>query len=140
MTTKQNIEKILNEIIPNFNPNQSAGRYFLSDDIYYNIDEYFPKRIEDGKYEAHRKYVDVQYLLEGEEYIYVRNREGMEISQKYSDENDVEFYFQTEADERIIMKPGSVIVLYPTDAHMPAIETERKLRVKKVVFKVKIDE
>ncbi|MGN0559345.1 MAG: YhcH/YjgK/YiaL family protein [Acutalibacteraceae bacterium] len=140
MTTKQNIEKILNEIIPNFNPNQSVGRYYLSDDIFYNIDEYFPKRIEEGKYESHRKYVDVQYLLEGEEYIYVRNREGMDISQKYSDENDVEFYYPTEADECHLMKSGSVLVLYPQDAHMPSIETENKCHVKKVVFKVRIDE
>ena len=42
------------------------GKHIINDDIYINIEQYFPKPIENCKFEAHKKYIDIQYIIEGE--------------------------------------------------------------------------
>ncbi len=116
------------------------GKYLLNDEVVYaNVQDYTSKKLEDGKFEAHRNYIDIQYIAEGEEQIGVGDISNYKSFIKYVEENDIEFL--NPIDENfstfIKLKKGDFAIFYPHDAHMPqiAIDDNQKY-VKKVVIKV----
>lgn len=115
--------------------NLKTGRYYInSDEIYANVDEYETKQ--DADYEAHRKYIDIQFMINGEEYIAVTDISNCVQSIDYNEEKDIAFYkadnsFQT-------LKSGEFLILYPHDAHKPCISINNARHCKKVVVKILI--
>lgn len=88
--------------------------------------------------EAHNQYVDVQILLDGEEKISIYKRPDLKIRSIYSNENDCEFFYPADGAliSDIIMRSGTVAVLFPLDAHLAALNFKKETRIKKIVFKV----
>ncbi|EDY81098.1 conserved hypothetical protein [Verrucomicrobiia bacterium DG1235] len=88
--------------------------------------------------EAHRKYVDIQMALVESERIAVYPTHEMVTKDTYDAERDVEFFEYKEPGKlQLSMYPGTFAVLFPQDAHMPQLFTEREgAVVKKVVVKV----
>lgn len=119
----------------------TPGRHELEGDSYYNVDIYTAKDLVICRYEAHKKYVDIQYMVEGEELIYVTDIDNLQVSEPYSEEKDVMFFTGGEDVKPELMTPGKYLVFYPKDGHKPSVRVgETGSAVKKVVFKVKIDE
>ena len=86
--------------------------------------------------EAHKKYIDIQYLISGREHIDVGPLETMEeVSGK--PENDIWFYHGKL--DRITIGDGRYAVLFPGDAHAPCIQADGPKTVRKVVVKVLAD-
>ena len=115
--------------------NIEDGKYIIDgDNIYANVQTYETK---DGAlYEAHKKYIDIQYMINGEERIGVCDYSDCKTKEKYSEDKDIEFlegygHYET-------IKNGEFLVLFPQDAHQPSLNYKEKKRVKKVVVKVKI--
>lgn len=113
------------------------GRYELDgDNIFYMVQSYDTdpdKTIS----EAHKKYIDIQYMVEGEEIIGVADiSEDKELTEA-KEENDVWFYdCKTEP---LTLSAGKYMVLYPNDLHCPGVATKGKaLTCRKVVVKVKV--
>ena len=68
------------------------GRYELDgEDLFVNVDEYVTRNEEVTKYEAHKKYADIQYLVAGEERIGVAPLENTTITDSYNSETDASF-------------------------------------------------
>lgn len=112
-----------------------CGRYYIdAENIYANVDEYETKQ--EAKYEAHRKYIDIQYMIDGEEFIGVTDIKNCKTCIEYDEERDLEF-FDAE-DEFQTLKTGEFFIFYPQDAHKPCIRKEKQ-NCKKVVVKVKIN-
>ena len=86
--------------------------------------------------ETHRKYIDIQYVLEGEEYVYIADTETLDVNTPYTD--DIIFYNVPQKYTRIKLKTGDYVVLYPQDAHCPCVACENPSKVKKVVVKVSV--
>jgi len=78
------------------------------------------RKVDDGELEGHRKYLDIQYVISGDESMGWRSREGLKNSVDYDAERDLEF-FEGDAKSVIRVPPGSFIVFLPTDAHLPLI-------------------
>lgn len=116
--------------------NLSDGRYNISDRIYANIQTYETK--EDALYEAHRNYIDIQYIVKGEEKIGVTNYNNCETATPYDKEKDIEFLNNMSSEQYIPLYAGEFMLLYPQDAHKPSIRLHKKSNVKKVVVKVKV--
>lgn len=115
-----------------------AGKYFIGDNgNYVNIEEYETK--EDSQYEAHKKFVDIQYIIKGHELIGVCDRQSCQIYTPYDEERDIEFLNSKESDNWIDMREGEFLVLYPHNAHKPSISPIKKQNVKKAVVKVRIN-
>ena len=89
-------------------------------------------------FEAHRKFIDVQYLHSGSELIFVSDIEGAKVNQAYDEENDFEL-FELKQWSTLRMKAGMASVLYPEDLHAPCILCGQSQLIEKVVVKVKID-
>ena len=117
--------------------NISDGKYQIDGDkIYANVQTYETK--EDADYEAHRKYIDIQYVVKGSEYIGVVPYEICKTKVKYDTEKDIEFLTCQENIPYQILKSGEFLILFPHDAHKPSIMIDKKQTVKKIVVKVSV--
>jgi len=120
--------------------NSAKGRHEVDgDNLYYMADEYDSKPEADGRIEAHKKYIDIQYIISGREWIGCRKIEGLKIETPYSAEKDVELYTRAEPMTRIDMETGTFCILWPHEAHMPCRMFDKPVPVKKIVVKVKVE-
>ena len=89
-------------------------------------------------FESHRQYIDVQFILEGEEIIEVVNIDDVSIDFDYNDEMDLLKYKPTSNSSSIKLKKGDVAIFYPEDAHMPCVKLNHSLKIVKTVVKVAV--
>ena len=135
-----NILKALS-VIEGYTPdNYSEGKNVIDgEDVFLNLFSYDTKCKCDAVAEAHRKYVDVMYVVEGEEKVYVKDTSLLsKITKEYEEEGD---YLLGELDEdasAIRLFPGMFLILFPEDAHAPGCNTDSTHKVKKIVGKVKL--
>lgn len=92
----------------------------------------------EGSFETHEKYFDVQYVVEGQEYCGVCSREGLVVKTPYSESGDITFYEDPELSGEVLLNAGDYIVLAPEDAHKPRLVAGKKMPVKKIVIKVPV--
>lgn len=111
------------------------GMYGLDGGAYAFVSSYETKALEDGLYEAHKEYTDVQVILEGQEIIGVMTLDEMrkgECVKPY--EYDIELY-KTQGGMLKTLGRGEYLILTPNDAHMPGVNGEPS-RNRKLVIKV----
>lgn len=112
------------------------GRYEISDDLVFAIVEKNDGRaVEDGQLEAHRNYIDIQYIISGEESMGWSPLADLTGSKGYDAERDLEF-FTDDVQSLVHVPQGSFAIFLPTDAHLPGIGTGP---IHKVVVKVAVD-
>lgn len=113
-----------------------AGSYKIDgDDLYVNINEYETK--EEQKLEAHRKYIDIQIMLKGEEFMGYTNIKNTKPSIPYNEGKDIVF-LHGETD-KILATSNNFFIFFPEDAHKPSLCAKSQNQVKKAVFKVRIN-
>ncbi len=88
-------------------------------------------------FEAHRRYADVHFIVEGCEKIIVGDIDSVAVVQPFSEEKDIGFY-TCESGTACILKPGDFLVCYPQDAHKVAIAIDSPAPVKKLVGKIRV--
>jgi YhcH/YjgK/YiaL family protein len=115
-----------------------SGKYVVGDDFFYIVQEYDTKSPEQGRYESHKKYVDIQYLVEGCEHIAVTASAFMEPDGSYNEETDVQFLKDSKHASNLLLTSGKYVILYPKDAHKPGLTVDNISRVKKILGKVRI--
>ena len=118
--------------------NYPEGRLELDGaNLFLLFNRYDTHSAEGALSEAHRKYIDVMYMVDGEETIYVKPTAQLKhITQTYSADADA-LLAQTDADATPVrLTAGSFIVLFPQDAHAPACDTDCSHSVKKIIAKV----
>ena len=108
--------------------------------IFINAAQYDTHTLADALVEAHRDYIDVMVMIEGEETIYVKSTDRLtQISQEYDPKIEALLAKPDDDMSAIRMKPGSVCILFPQDAHAPGCHADSCAHVKKLIGKVKID-
>lgn len=115
-----------------------SGIQEVNEDFYYFVQEYKTKKPQDCVLESHRKYIDIQWIVEGEEAIDVVDVSRLQIEQKYSVEKDILLWKPVSNRMRVVLKAGSYVVLYPEDAHMGCIAVDGQTQVKKIIGKIRI--
>ena len=114
------------------------GKYEIDEDnIFALVNEYNTKDEIEGKLEAHKKYIDVQFVAEGEELMGYTPLGEQEILEPYKEENDIVFF----RGDKLFIKvaKGMFAIFFPEDVHMPGIQSGGKSFVKKLVIKVRVD-
>lgn len=118
--------------------NIKPGKYEIDgENIFALINEYKTKPESEGKLEAHRKYIDVQYVISGEELIGYTPLGNQIILEPYKEENDVEFFKGEKSFTKV--SEGMFAIFFPEDVHMPWIITGKISFVKKLVIKVRVN-
>ncbi len=111
------------------------GKYNVDgDEIFAIVSEYNTKEKPDARPEAHERYIDIQYVVKGKEYMGYALLEDQEPSVPYNPEKDVVFY-HADVDYTTVSE-GMFAVFFPTDVHAPGAMIEKSEPVKKVVVKV----
>ena len=116
--------------------NLPDGRYEISDKMYANIQSYFTK--ENALYEAHRNYIDIQYMINGEEVAGVTDYANCTTLEEYDKNKDIEFLKCNSDEEFYKIKENEFFIFFPHDAHKPSLKVFNISPVKKVVVKVDI--
>ncbi len=103
-----------------------------------SVQHYTVSPAETLSFETHEKYFDVQYVVEGIEWIGFRPRKGLTVKTPYDAENDITFYEEPKHAGGVILHDGDYVVLAPEDAHKPRCEAGVIMPVKKIVVKVPV--
>ncbi|MBQ3149610.1 MAG: YhcH/YjgK/YiaL family protein [Clostridia bacterium] len=115
------------------------GRYDIDGDhIYASVATYETKSREGAQFESHKKYVDLQAVIDGTEIISWAPVEGLKVeSESFSQGGDIAFYSgDTVMDARL--PAGYFALLFPDDAHMPCIMDKESSKVTKIVVKIEL--
>lgn len=115
----------------------ALGKNIIDNDLYVNYEEYATYPINERRFEAHKNYIDIQFVVEGQEKMGVCDISETEILENYDKERDVMF-LSAKNPNFINVKKGYFIIFYPNDAHMPCLLINEAQKVKKFVGKVKI--
>lgn len=117
-----------------------VGKYEILDgEIYALVQEYETK--ECAQFEAHKKFIDIQYIVEGSETLGVCEISNCGQSLGYDEARDLEFFnsYNEQCANFFTANEGDFAIFFPEDAHMPALSVKNKSKVKKVVVKVALD-
>lgn len=126
------------KFIENLNYDEyEKGKHIVNEDFYFLIQEYVAKDPEVARFEAHKNYVDIQYIVEGKEKMEVAPLDTMEVMNPYNPEKDVEHYLSKPDVCSMVIAAGGYAVFYPSDAHKPCIKVNENT-VKKIVGKVRV--
>jgi len=91
---------------------------------------------ENSLLEAHRKYLDIQYIIEGEDLIgWLPTASCRRVSSPYDAERDLEFFYDR-PDTWLVLPAGMWAIFMPEDAHAP-LATQSP--VHKVIVKIAVD-
>ena len=91
---------------------------------------------EKNRFEAHRKYIDLHYLVRGVELIGSAPASALREKQPYAEDKEAALYEVPDKYRRHLLRPGDFVVFFPGQAHMPWCYAERSEEIRKVVVKV----
>jgi len=118
--------------------NLDAGKYEIEGtNIYALVDNYFTRSKEEGMWEAHRRYIDIQFVVKNKEQIGYANLKQMQNCTTYDQAKDILFF--KGMGSYFIIPAGTFVILTPQDVHMPGIAIEKPQPVKKIVLKILIN-
>ena len=116
-----------------------AGRKAVDGDkVFVEVQSYQTIVGDTPTFEGHKSYVDIQYVVEGEEIIAWSNIDDVSITTPY-DPAKGDFWLGTappKAVTKVHLKAGQLAVLYPTDGHAPRQAIGGSAPVRKLVVKV----
>ena len=127
------------DFLLSLHPDAEEKKYpLLGDDLFAIVMSYETCGPETAEIEAHRKYLDIQAVLRGEEGIGWSQADALQIDTPYDAAKDAELYKHPKQGLlRVDLFPGDFMALFPHDAHMPSIMTRQgPVLTKKVVVKV----
>ena len=115
----------------------AAERYEIDGDRLFCMISKGPGRSRDeAKLEAHRKYIDIQYVIAGtDEMGWKPTADCKSIDTEYDAEKDIEFYNDS-PDSWTEVPAGSFVIFFPQDAHAPLISGGE---IHKAVLKITVD-
>ncbi len=134
--------KLAFDFLMSLTPDSDEKKYNLQgDDIFAIVMSYETKTPEKALLETHRRYVDIQTVLVGGERIEWFSRDELIVDTPYDESKDVVFYKRTcPGSARVDVFPGTFVMLFPQDAHMPALMIDEKPElIKKVVVKISVE-
>ena len=120
--------------------NAAPGKYEVDgENLFYIVDEYETKPAEEGRLEIHRKYLDIQYIVSGEECIGVAPLEGLTEETPYDGEKDLAFYKYEPTMSNLHLQQGMFAIFWPNEPHMPCRSIDKAETVKKIVVKIRME-
>ncbi len=105
------------------------------DNLYVMIQTYTTKDPSEARPEAHDRYIDLQYMLEGKEYIGYAERSSLGAPAESFPERDISFFSGETC--KMLLTAGTFGIYFPGDIHAPCIAAEDPTPVRKAVFKIR---
>jgi len=115
----------------------SPGKYELEGNKIYAIVDNYYTCLEKKMWEAHRRYIDIQFVVKNCEQIGYAHLKHMKQITEYDQDKDIVFYQGNGS--YFTFNPGTFIIFFPQDVHMPGIALEKPEIIKKIVIKILVD-
>ena len=112
----------------------APGRYpIVGEQLFVIVENVAGRTREAAKLECHRKYIDIQLVLEGtDEMGWKALADCAQPVSDYSAEKDIRF-FQDAPATWIAVPPGAFCIFFPEDAHAPLVSNSN---IRKAIFKI----
>lgn len=133
----ERLDKALCYIAENDLTAMADGSYVIDENgVNLRLSSYVTKSPEDAKIEAHREFLDIQLVLDGEEII----RYGLleEMDRETEAHPDRDLYFYAGPTQPAALFSGKFLILFPTDVHGPGICLGQPSPVRKALVKVRL--
>lgn len=134
--------KKVEEFVADFNHKKlSDGTYEIDGKrVFAMVQSYRTKQqTQEMMFEAHKKYIDLQYIVNGIEKIRWAKLDKVDlVEERYSSGGDIAFY-EGNAMFDFTLTKGTFLLLYPEDAHLPGLSAQKDINVRKIVFKIQVD-
>ncbi|MDP2302301.1 MAG: YhcH/YjgK/YiaL family protein [Ignavibacteria bacterium] len=121
----------------NFSKIEDGTYEIVGKHLFAIVSSYMTKNISDTVWESHKKYIDIQFMANGNEKMGHLNIQDAEITQKYNAEKD--FVLYKPGNNYFDVKQNEFTIFFPWDVHSPGNLIQDTREVKKVVVKVKVD-
>jgi YhcH/YjgK/YiaL family protein len=116
---------------------KQPGKYEVDGaQLYYLVQSSTTKPKEQGKWESHRSYIDIQCVVDGAELMLWAPTARLSVTQQYDPVKDVIRY--AGLGDCILARAGTFLVFWPEDGHMPGIAVHAPAPVRKVVVKIRL--
>lgn len=126
------IKKYLDEDLPDGKRAVDFG-----DELYANVFTYETKLAENSCFEAHKKYIDIQAVLEGEEIIGFESADELTVTTEYNGEGDYMLYGLNDKYDSVRVCRGELAIIFPEEPHAPGMTvSDKPTTVRKMVVKV----
>ena len=114
----------------------APGRYpIVGEQLFVIVENVAGRAREVAKLECHRRYIDIQLVLEGvDEMGWKALVDCTQPVNDYSAEKDIQFFHDTPA-TWIATPPGAFCIFFPEDAHAPLVATDN---IRKAIFKIAV--
>jgi YhcH/YjgK/YiaL family protein len=114
----------------------APGKYPIDgDNVYASVTEDPTKDYDKSAWESHRQYVDLQYVISGEEKIGVSPVANVKVTEPYNEQKDVAHY--SGPGKLYLATPGTFFLFFPGTAHRPNITTGANKADHKIVIKIR---
>lgn len=125
------------EFLKSADENVATGKHEFTNNCFVNVILTNTKEPnEESLMEAHEKYIDIQYLIFGEEKILYTDKANLAVAKEYDSEGDYAMYSFDKYNE-VTYKKGDAVVLDTSVAHLPGCALNGAMEIKKAVIKLK---
>ncbi|AWX15424.1 YhcH/YjgK/YiaL family protein [Mergibacter septicus] len=117
------------------------GQHHINEQIYMNVMEFETVAVESKQAEFHRKYIDLQVLIQGTEYIeYGVAYPDLQLCTEYNTQDDYQLIDKITDKNGILLKPKMFAVFYPYEPHKPGCYINNSVcTLKKLVVKIPVE-
>lgn len=116
----------------------ASERIELANGVFAIEQVYQSKLRAEGFFESHRKYIDVQVIVAGEELMEVEDIARLTVSQTYDVDRDFLKYADTAGATVLKLRQDDAAIFFPVDGHMPGLQLAGAALVRKTVVKVPV--
>lgn len=120
--------------------NLPLGWQDLEEGIRMNVMSFETSPADGKKAELHRKFVDIQLLIEGEEMIeYGLSQPDLSKYDEYRDEDDYQLTDEIDNKNEVTLQPNMFAIFLPYEPHKPGNAVNGNKTLKKLVVKVPVE-
>lgn len=102
---------------------------------YFTVQSGKTKPMQEGTFESHRKYIDVQIILEGREELAWNDISNLQEAVSYDEEKDA-VRWSGGKEHHILISEGMFYIMFPHDGHKAVAHLEEQYKYRKIVLKL----
>jgi biofilm protein TabA len=116
------------------------GRYDIDgNNCFALVQTYTTRPLAQAMFEAHRLYIDIQFLQAGRETLLWTPLAALtQVTRPYAADQDIVFFANPPHWTPVNLHPGQFAIFFPEDGHAPGLECGGPAEVRKIVIKVRV--
>lgn len=122
------------------NETTPVGRYDIDgEEVFAFVQQHKTRPIAERQYEAHRRYIDIQFMIRGREVLYWAPLPMLtHVTMPFSEKDDAALFSIIPEGMPYQLREGQFTILFPEDGHVPSCTWGEAAEVLKVVVKVQV--